>query len=155
MLLPPKKNSYEKVRTDDFIPGVIEDIEVTEGKVWKGFKGKPDTTCDGIRFIFKLEGYDFPHGSGWMKFLMGEKANLYKKYIANLVENAKPDIRFDLEELKGMKIKVLYKDNGDYQNVENIRPVGKKKVVKEVDSDALDTINEFVDEFISEDDVSL
>mgnify|MGYP007099612416 CR=1 FL=1 len=61
-----------------------------------------------------------------MKFNYGEKANLYVKFLSSLVENAVPDMDFDLEALKGMKIKILWADKNGFQYPETVRPQGKK-----------------------------
>jgi hypothetical protein len=130
MMKPPPrvKRDYEKVRTDDWVTGEIEDIQ-REEKRDTGFKdeetGEP-IIKDCIRFKFKLDGYEYPHYSRWLSFSYHEKANLLKKYVMNLVEGAQPDMDFDVERLKGMKVKLMWQDNGDFQNIEMIRPVEKK-----------------------------
>jgi hypothetical protein len=138
---PPKRASsmeYEKVSTEDFIPGVIEDIRYDAEHVFKGFgkdeKGnqKPDTKAHAVRLKFKLEGYQYPHYSRWMRFNYGEKANLYQKILVPLVEGAAPDMDFDLDQLKGVKVKTLWVEKNDFQSVETIRPVGKKVVALNV-----------------------
>ncbi len=130
---PPARSSttFEKVVIGEFIPGIIEVIEYDMEHNFKGFEGREDTKSPGIRFIFKLDGYEYRHYSRWMKFNMGEKANLYKKYISKLVANAKPDMNFDLDILLGMKVKTIWEENGDFQNLESIYPAGKKITVKE------------------------
>lgn len=125
---PRPKMEYEKVKTDDWITGIIEDIQRDENRD-TGFKDDEtgeSKIIDSIRFKFKLEGYNYPHYSRWMAFSYHEKANLLKKYLFNLVEEAQPDMKFDLFRLKGMSVKLMFQDNGDYQNVEMIRPLEKK-----------------------------
>ena len=126
---PPKREGsgdYEKVKTDDFVSGIIEDVAYDMLHKFKGFEGKPDTEAPGVRFKFKLEGYQYPHYSRWMKFNYGEKANLYLKYLAPLVDGAAPDMDFDLDQLKGLKVKTLWNEKNGFQSVETIRPIGKK-----------------------------
>jgi len=100
----------------------ISDINYEDKHIFKGFQGKPDTTQPAVRFKFTIEGCEFPKYSRWLKFTLGEKANLYKKYVSALVKDIKPDDKFDLDHLKGMKVKTLWKQNGDYQNLEIILP---------------------------------
>lgn len=125
---PREKIEYEKCRTDDWTQGIIEEIQRDE-KRDTGFKddetGQPKIV-DSVRFKFKLDSYNYPHYSRWMSFSYHEKSNLLKKYLFNLVENMQADYRFDLERLKGMAVKIMWQDNGDYQNVEMIRPLDKK-----------------------------
>ncbi len=130
---PPARSTtnFEKVKTGEFIYGIIEKIEYDEKHPFKGFDGKPDKVSPAIRFVFKLDGYEYPHRSRWMNFNVGEKANLYKKYIAKLVNNARPDMDFDLDALVNMKIKTIWEDNGDFQNLESIYALGPKLDVEE------------------------
>ena len=126
---PPRtKMEYEKVNTEDWVVGIIEDIQSDE-KRDTGFKdeesGEPIIKhC--VRFKFKLDGYDYPHYSRWMSLSYHEKSNLLKKYLFNLVEGAQPDMDFDLERFKGLHVKLMWSNNGDFQNIEMIRPVDKK-----------------------------
>lgn len=124
---PKPKLEYEKVKTDDWTTGVIEDIQRDE-KRNTGFKDEAgeEIIKDSIRFKFKLEGYQYAHYSNWMAFSYHEKAGLLSKYIFSLVAPAVADMDFDLERLKGMEVKVMWADKGEYQRVEIIRPVGKK-----------------------------
>lgn len=132
-MLPPKRNTtdFEKVICGEFVPGEIERVEYDDLHKFKGFEGKDDTVAPAIRFVFKLEGYRYPHRSRWMRFNVGEKANLYKKYIAKLVNNAKPDMIFDLDLFTGMKIRTIWEMNGDFNNLESIYPAGQKLIIKE------------------------
>jgi hypothetical protein len=126
---PPRtKMQYEKVNTEDWVTGIIEDIQRDE-KRDTGFKdeetGEP-LIKDCIRFKFKLEGYNYPHYSRWMTFSYHEKAGLMKKYLFNLVEGAQPDMDFDIERFKNLPVKLMWSNNGDFQNIEMIRPLEKK-----------------------------
>lgn len=125
---PHTKRDYEKVKTDDWTTGIIEDIQRDE-KRDTGFKDEEtgeSKIVDSVRFKFKLDGYNYPHYSRWLSFSYHEKSNLLKKYLFNLVEGAQPDFDFDIEHLKGMKIKIMWQDNGDFQNVEIIKPLEAK-----------------------------
>jgi hypothetical protein len=108
------------------IPGIIAEINYDKEHKFKGFQGKEDTIQMGVRFKFLLDGYQYPHYSRWMKFSYAEKSNLYKIFIAKLVESPTPDMDLDLDLLKGMKIKTLWNENGEYQNLESIFPAGAK-----------------------------
>lgn len=134
---PPKRDTsnmeYEKVKTDDFVAGVIEAIQYEEKHLFKGYgkdeegNPRPDRMAPATRFKFKLEGCEFSHYSSWMSFSYGEKSNLYSKYLLPLVEGAVHDMDFDLDQLKGMKVKTLWVDKkSGFQAVETIRPIGKK-----------------------------
>lgn len=122
---PPKAHmDYERVPVDEWVNGVIQDIqyEPEHKRIWKG----EEKVGPAVRFKFALEGCEYPHYSRWMSFNYGEKSNLFKKYIAALVENAKPNMDMDLDVLKGFKIKTMWANNGDFQNLEMLRPQGAK-----------------------------
>jgi hypothetical protein len=124
---PTKRNTeFEKVAIGEMIPGTIVNIEYDKEHKFKGYQGGEDTIQEAVRFIFDLENYKHHHFSRWLKFNYGEKANLYKIFIAKLVDNAQPDMDFDLDLLKGMKIKTLWAENKEYQNLESIFPVDAK-----------------------------
>lgn len=134
-MLPPKKE-YERVKTDDFVTGIIEKVEYEQEHE---FKGKPTAenptglkTGPAVRLAFDIDGMKFPKKSGWMTFSYAEKSNLYGKYLINLVENAKPNMVFHIEQLEGLKVKMLWKDNPkdpQYQNLDTIRPLDGKKLI--------------------------
>jgi hypothetical protein len=128
---PPKRDSstFEKVVIGEFITGIIEKIEYDENHKFT-YKGE-EKISPAVRFVFKLEGYEYPHRSRWMNFNVGEKSNLYKKYITKLVNNAKPDMDFDLDAFVNMPIKTIWEENGDFQNLESIYPAGKKITVND------------------------
>jgi hypothetical protein len=116
----------EKVSTSDLIPALITEVEYEKDHEFQ-FKGviKKET---GISFTFKLDGYEQPKKSGWMKFKYAEKATLYSKYVAPLVDGARPFFKFHPEQLIGMKVKLMFKDSDDgkWQNIETVRPFGAK-----------------------------
>jgi hypothetical protein len=125
---PPKtaKTDFEKVTTDDFTICTIEDIAVDMEHKFKGFQGAEDKVKPAVRFKFKVEGYQYHHYSRWMSFNYGEKSNLFLKFLVPLVEGAAPDMDFDIDALKGMKVKVLWAEKNEFQFPETIRPIGKK-----------------------------
>lgn len=123
---PRAKTDFEQVVVDEWITGEIEEIKYDlEHKSM--YEGKERIRA-AVRFKFKLDGYDFPHYSRWLTFNYSEKSNLYKEFLTPLVEGAKPDIEFDLDQLKDMKIKTMWTQNDEYQNLKMIRPLNKKVV---------------------------
>lgn len=135
MAYPPKRTTqFERVKTGEFIKGIISDIEYDYKHIFK-FQDK-ETEAVGVRFILKLDGYQYFHRSRWLKFNLGEKANLFKKYVNKLVANAHKDMCFDLDELKGMRVKTIWEENNDFQNIESIYPESEKITVEEVDPDS-------------------
>lgn len=131
---PIKKLEYEKINTSDFVTGSIEDVLYDQEHVFKGYgkdsdgNPKPDTVGPAVRLVFTVDGYKFPHKTPWMKFSYSEKSNLYKKFVSALVKDAKEFMDWDLDQLKGMKVKMLWADKGEFQNLETIRPIGDKIV---------------------------
>lgn len=128
---PPQRprTEFEQVATDDWTTGTISEIQYNENhkRIWQG----EEKIGPAVRLKFALDGYNFPHYSGWMTFSYGEKTNLFKKYISSLVDGAVPEMEFDLDQLKDLPVKIMWKQNGEYQNVELIRPVnGKIKAEK-------------------------
>jgi len=125
---PPKRDKldYEKVETGVMIPGIIEKVEYDQEHNFKGFQGKEDTVQPAVRLKFKLEGSQYAHYSRWMKFTLGEKSNLYKKYVSKLVAGAVPDMDIDLDALNGMKIKTVWSEENGFQNIDAIYPDGAK-----------------------------
>lgn len=148
MLLPPpaKSMTFEKVALGEFITGIIEKIE-HEPKQITHYQGE-EKIRNAVRFVFKLDGYQYPHRTHWMTFSMDERSNLYKKYISKLVDNAKPGICFDLYSLVGTQVRTIWTENGDFQSIELIAPAGKKITVKELEPSSSDK-----EEFITEDQV--
>lgn len=122
---PPRpKMEYEQVVVDDWIKGTISEIEydLEHKSMYKGV----EKVGPAVRIKLSLDGYKFPKSSGWMAFVYTAKANLYKTYIGQLVKDPKVDMKFDLDLLKGMPIKVMFVQNDEYQNVSQIRPLGEK-----------------------------
>ena len=128
-MLPPvrKKIEYEKVVEDEWLSGIIDEIEYDlEHK--STFKGQ-EKVGPAIKIKMILDGYKFPKSSGWLSFNYSDKSNLYKTFICGLVDNPKPYMTFDPDFLKGMKIKCMYganPNNPEYQKIVRIKPVGDK-----------------------------
>lgn len=138
--MKPTQREFEKVKTDDFISGVLIDVKYDQAHE---FKGKNPRTSPAVKFIFDLDGYKDKKQSNWMGFSYDEKSTLYQKYLVSLVESAKPYMDFDLDQLKGIEVKILYKDSpdGKYQNIDTIRPTKGK-----IKADAKFTPEEHEDE---------
>ena len=137
---PPRQSQVEFERIqkyDEWIPSVIQDIKLEENRRtgFKDDKTGADKYVDQVRFKFALEGHSFPHYSRWMTYSFGDKSNLFLKYLKHLVANAQPDMKFDLDLLKGMKLKTMWSANGDFDNLDQVRPAAGKF---DADSDAPD-----------------
>jgi hypothetical protein len=133
MIKPSNKpREFEKVEIDVWINGEIVDIkDDPERKTnFTDEDGKPKVV-HGIQFVFKLEGYSFSHYSRWYTLSYSEKANLYKEVLVHLVDNCHEYMDFDLETLKGLKVKTMWneskgKDGRIWQNLTQIRALGTK-----------------------------
>jgi len=129
---PPErqKKQFEKVKIGEFTEGIIENIEYDNEHKFKGpqrIKVSP-----AVRFVFKLEGYQYPHRSRWMTFSYGEKSGLYTKFISKLILGAFPDLDMDLDVLKGARVKIIWAEDNDFQYPESIFPVGEKYKLSEL-----------------------
>lgn len=129
-----KKMEYEKIKTDDFVTGEISDVLYDKDHVFKGYgnddKGNknPDTIQQAVRLVFAVDGYKYPHKTPWLKFSYSAKANLFKRFVQPLVDGAEEYMDFDLDQLRGVRVKMLWADKGEFQNIENIRPLNGKIV---------------------------
>jgi hypothetical protein len=145
MKLPKSNMQFEKVKVGEFVPGRIAEIEYDMGHKFY-FQGT-EKVGPGVRFVFELEGYKYPHKSRWVKFMAFEKAPLYTMYISKLVENVKPSDTFDLDALVGMEVKTMWANDKDFQVVESIEPIDKKLTVTiEEDDDGFTPEIETVDD---------
>ena len=130
-LKPPKRDDYERLDTKDWVYGRIEEIQYDEkhnfGK-WPDEKTKEPREKIGpaVRFRFSVDGYEYPHYSRWGYFSYGQKSNLYNKYLSELVEDAKPDMDFNIYLLEGMKVKMLWSEKNNFQSLDTIRSIGDK-----------------------------
>ena len=134
MLTPQKRSEieYERVKVDDWINGTIVDIQY-EAEHKSSYKGE-EKIYPAVRFKFDLEGCEFAKYSRWMYFGYGEKTNLFKKYLSNILEDMKPDTEYDIYNLKGLKVKTMWANtiskSGDvYQHIEMIRAIEKLKYI--------------------------
>jgi hypothetical protein len=137
---PNRSNTdFERVRPDEWISGIIAKVERDPARK-STYKGE-DRIVDSVRFVFSLEGYKFNHFSRWMTFSYSEKSTLLTKYLIPLVQGAKKNFDFDLEQLKGMAIKTMWSVNGDWDNLELIRPL-KSMVIPEIEPQDEPPMNE-------------
>jgi hypothetical protein len=136
MPFPPEREKIDFERVPvyrEWLPGKIAEIayDKEHKSVWEGKERM--RFC--VRFKFELKGCQYPHYSKWLTFTYGEKATLFKKYIKELVEGAQPDMTFDLDALKGMDVKTMWSQDGDYDNLEMVIPLGAKVKPHPVDQD--------------------
>lgn len=146
---PPKRDpkDYEKVAIGEFVFGHIVDVQYDMEHKFKGFQGAEDRIVPAVRFVFELEGYNHKHYSRWMTFNVGEKSNLYQKYLTKLVQNAMPDMDIDLDVLKGMRVKTIWSEKNDYQAIESIFAASNKVSINDIPPSNIEeepTVNEEV-----------
>lgn len=117
----PKKKVFEQVVVDEWISGEIVDIQYEQDHEFthKGNK----KIADAVKILIRLDGYHDSKSTGWWTFNYAEKSNLYNLFIKSLVAGATPNMEYDLDNLKNMKIKVMYSQNGEYQNLTMVRPL--------------------------------
>ena len=116
---PPRKE-YEKIRVDEWLQGEIVDIQYEKEHEfnYKGVK----SVGPAAKIQIELKGYKDKKSTGWLSFNYSQKSNLYKFFIEPLVEGARPNMDFDLDNLKNLRIKVMYAQKGEYQNLFAVRP---------------------------------
>jgi hypothetical protein len=137
MIIKPKDNKtpsagdfgeYEQVKVDEFIHGVIADIEYDPAHevTYQGEK----KVFEAVKIKFTLDGYTMPHSSFYLKLSYHEKSTLYKTVVKNLVENAEPFLDLDLSLLKGMRVKTMWENvegkESTYQKLVMVKPEGEK-----------------------------
>lgn len=136
-LYPPERKKldpkdYEKVPITDFVTGEILEVQ---HKVEHLFGGKPPKTGPAVRFKFSIDGLKHSHYSRWMGFSYSEKSNLFSKYLVALVEDAKEYMMFDIQALKGLRVKMFWQENPknkDYQEIKIILPLEGKVLASAV-----------------------
>lgn len=134
------KVDYEKVAVDEWLVGVIEEVTY-DPKRKRRVKDKDmdewyEKEVPQVRFKFKIDGYEWSHYSRWMTASTNEKSNLYSKYLKYLCPKFDcQDKEIDLELLKGVKVKTMWENNDDYQNITQIRGIseGLNIIVSHVD----------------------
>jgi predicted PolB exonuclease-like 3'-5' exonuclease len=134
MVIKPKNNlapeakdfgEYEKVSTDDFICGTISEVKY-DPEYENTYNGEKKV-YEAVKIVFRLDGYDMPHSTFWMKLSYHERSKVYKLFLKTLVEGAEPFMDFDLSLLEGMRVKTMWETNDKgYQNVVMVKPEGEK-----------------------------
>lgn len=117
------KTAWTVLPTTEFLNATIIDIHrnPTRTRVQNG----ETKIYDAIRFKFEVENVPEPRYSFWELFSYSERANLYRNFLAHLVENAEPFMDFDLERLKGMKVRIMFSEpwgETGLQKIQLIKP---------------------------------
>lgn len=127
-VVPMGKMDFEQLNTENWVMGKIVEVQerVNENRTYKG-QAKPP--IDEVRFKFEFYDYKYHHYSRWMSRSIGEKANLYIKYLKPLCPDLLPDVAIDLDALVGIEIKTMWdnekntKDGREYQALKIIKPI--------------------------------
>ena len=112
---------------DEWLGGAIEEVQYDPKRKYKS-KDKEtgewsEKTAPHVRLKFKLDGYQYPHYSRWMKASTNEKSNFYSKYLKHLCpEFDCQDKVVDIDKLVGFRCRTMWQNDGDYQNILGIRP---------------------------------
>jgi len=116
----PKMKEFEKVKVDEWINGEITKIEydLQHEFIFKGEK----KIGPAVKVQFQLDSYKDKKSTGWWSFNYSDKSKVYKFFIQPLVEGATPNMKFDFDNLLNLRIKVMYAQNGEYQNIFAVRP---------------------------------
>ncbi|HET9146153.1 MAG TPA: hypothetical protein VFN81_08715 [Sphingomicrobium sp.] len=123
---PPKKiRDFETVPVDKWMAGTITAIEHDPAHMFGG--GPTANVNEAIRITFSIDGLRFPHRTGWMTFSYGPGATLLERYLKSLVDGARADMDFDIEDLRSMRVETLWRPTPrGKQDVAAIRPLGEK-----------------------------
>lgn len=148
-MIPQKKETnYEKVKVGEMLPATIKDIEydMEHKRIWNG----QESIYQACRFVFDIDGYEHNHYSNWMTFSYHEKSNLLNTYLYKLVEGIAPDSSFELDNLKGMRVKTVWAEKqgkkGIFQFIDSIWPLnGKYKFIDLSDLDKQEPPQQEVD----------
>ena len=120
----PPRREFEQVKVDEWLMGEIAEIKYDNEHEFIT-KGEKDV-APGIKIGLALDGYKDKKSTGWWKFSYSDKSKVYKFFIQPLVEGAHPYMDFDFDNLLNLRIKIMYTQNGEYQNIMAIRPDGGK-----------------------------
>ena len=123
----PAKKDFERVTADEWINGSIVGEDVfrdVEQKFKDNKTGEAGVRkVDMVRFKFQLDGCVYNHYSRKMTLSMSEKSNLYKFLQQIYGQTIVPDIPVDTTKLAGLKVKTMWANDGEYQNLVMIRPL--------------------------------
>lgn len=138
-MMPPKRE-FEQVKVDEWINGMITNVEYDMKYKFKTYEGP------AVRITIKLEGYNQAKKTLWMSFSYSKKSNLFILFVEPLVEGAFEYMPFDLDQLKDLKVKLMFEQKGQYQNIALVRPIGSKILpapIKETQEwDAIEPVDE-------------
>jgi len=118
-MIPPTR-IFEKVAVDEWLSGEITEIQYDMKHLFKASEGP------AVKIKIAIVGYKFPKTTPWMLFSYSKKSNLFILFVEPLVEGALEYMSFDLDQLKAAKIKVMFEQKGEYQNILRIRPLENK-----------------------------
>lgn len=122
----PPKREYEKVEVDTWINGRITEIEYKVNPPYKSPSSGKEYPA--VRIALELEGYKQPKRTPFMLFSYAKSSNLYALFVESLVEGAYEYMDLDLDQLKDLRVKVMFEQKGDYQNILRIRPREAKAI---------------------------
>ena len=118
-MIPPRK-VFETVKVDEWINGEISEITYDMKHAFKKTEGP------AVRIKISLVGYKYPKMTPWMLFSYSKKSNLFILFVEPLIEGAYEYMNFDLDQIKGMKIKLMFEQKDQYQNIVRVRPLAEK-----------------------------
>lgn len=106
--------------------GSVQEVQYDEHRAYRAKNNDTqeweEREAPHVRFKFKLDGYQWPHYSRWMKCSTHEKSNFYSKYLKFLCPQYDcQDKVIDLDQLVGVRVKTMWEDDGEYQRVSQIR----------------------------------
>lgn len=111
--IPGGSKDFERVILDEWIMGVIEDIQEFKNveKTYTNDDGEKETKkITQVRFKFKLDGYAYAHYSKKMTASMNERSSLFLFLQQLYGELLSPDVPVELDMLKGIKIKTMWSE---------------------------------------------
>lgn len=118
--MKPPRREFEIVRIDEWITGKITKIEYDKDHEFSSKSEK--WTGMAVKVTLELDGYKDKKSTSWWGFSYSDKSKVYKFFIQPLVEGAHPYMDFDFDNLLNLRIKVMYAQNGEYQNLFAVRP---------------------------------
>lgn len=118
--MQPPKRVFEKIACDEWLTGEIAEIQYDMKHAFSNGEGP------AVKVKLSIQGYKFGKSTPWMLFSYSKKSNLYSLFVEPLVDGAAEYMAFDLDQLKGMQIKVMFEQKGEYQNILRMRPAENK-----------------------------
>ncbi len=132
----PHKKDFEKLAVDEWLTGSIVGEDVFKDVEQKFKDQKTGETgvrkVDMVRFKFQVDGYVYNHYSRKMTLSMNEKSNLFKFLQQIYGQSIVPDIPVNTEKLAGLKVKVMFTNDGEYQNLTMIRPLEPAPIIWDI-----------------------